>query len=634
MVPSLLESAAHATGPTQLSTLPLIIGLGGVNPAGRVSSDHAFRRIVIDALGSDDAADTYASLAGLMELESDPTHEATRRHIRDHTLIRRIEAFDPADIAVHRAATIGAAGEGALRFVVPRRHLPESLPEDWTVEPRSDGNVEVTVPQGADILFPDRRASRVTSGGQAPTGFDPGRLYQSRNHPRGLQLTVFGASDAVRSMGLDWDELRARVRPDEFAVYSGSAMGQLDAAGTGGMFQAPMTGRRITSKQVPLGLCEMPSDFVNAYIVGSVGSTGAVIGACATFLYNLKLAVDEIRAGRLRVALVGGAEAPIVPEVVEGYRVMGALAEDDALMALDGTDSVDNRRACRPFAENCGFTLAEAAVFAVVADDALAVELGANLHAAVPAVHVNADGFKKSISGPGVGNFVTVAKTMALAKSILGEESLRRRTYIHAHGTGTPQNRVTESEIMNDLARTFGIDGWPVAAVKAFLGHSLAPASGDQLACAIGSWRYGVLPGITTIDAIAEDVHASHLRFDTRHRAFDPESIDAAFINSKGFGGNNATGLALAPHVVQRMLRTKHGAAAMAGHARRNERVAARARDYDAAMTRGDTLPIYRFGEGVLGGADLEVSASEMRIPGYAQPIPLEVPNPFEDMTD
>lgn len=385
-----------------MSTLPLIIGLGGVNPAGRVSSDHAYRRIVIDALGSDDAADTYASLAGLMGLESDPADAATRRHIRDHTLIRGIEAFDPADIAVHRAATIGAAGDGVLRFLVPRRNMPASPPPDWTVKPHADGNVEVSVPQGADILFPDRRVSRVTSAGQTPTGFDPGRLYQSRNHPRGLQLTVFGASDAVRSMGVDWEALRARVRPDEFAVYSGSAMGQLDAAGTGGMFQAPMTGRRITSKQVPLGLCEMPSDFVNAYIVGSVGSTGAVIGACATFLYNLKLAVDEIRAGRLRVALVGGAEAPIVPEVIEGYRVMGALAEDDALMALDGTDSVDNRRACRPFAENCGFTLAEAAVFAVVADDALAVEIGANVHAAVPAVHVNADGFKKSISGPGV----------------------------------------------------------------------------------------------------------------------------------------------------------------------------------------------------------------------------------------
>ena len=44
--------------------------------------------------------------------------------------------------------------------------------------------------------------------------------------------------------------------------------------------------------------------------------------------------------------------------------------------------------------------------------------------------------------------------------------------------------------------------------------------------------------------------------------------------------------------------------------------------------------PIYRFGEGVLGGEDIAVSASEVRIPGYAQAIPLDVENPFEDMMD
>ena len=55
------------------------------------------------------------------------------------------------------------------------------------------------------------RSSRVTSAGQVPTGFDPDRLYQSRSHPRGLALTIFGASDAVRSLGIEWDVLRQTV---------------------------------------------------------------------------------------------------------------------------------------------------------------------------------------------------------------------------------------------------------------------------------------------------------------------------------------------------------------------------------------------------------------------------------------
>jgi acetoacetyl-[acyl-carrier protein] synthase len=118
----------------------------------------------------------------------------------------------------------------------------------------------------------------------------------------------------------------------------------------------------------------MPADFVNAYVLGSAGSTGATLGACASFLYNLRLAVQDIRAGRARVALVGAAEAPITPEVMEGYAAMGALARTRGCAQLDGLAvramTPDYRRACRPFGENCGFTIGESAQFVVLFDDA------------------------------------------------------------------------------------------------------------------------------------------------------------------------------------------------------------------------------------------------------------------------
>ena len=310
---------------------------------------------------------------------------------------------------------------------------------------------------------------------------------------------------------------------------------------------------------------------------------------------------------------------------------MGALAEDDALMALDGANAVDNRRACRPFANNCGFTLAEAAVYVVVTDDALALELGADIHAAVGDVFVNADGFKKSIPGPGIGNYVTVAKAMACARAILGEDAVRHRSYVHAHGTGTPQNRVTESHILNEMAKTFGIEGWTVAAVKAYVGHTLAPASGDQTSSALGTWRYGWIPGIATIDGPADDVHHSNLRIAPDHLEVDPASLDMAFINSKGFGGNNATGLMLSPHVARDMLKARHGMQAMRRHARLNDAVRRNALDYDAAASRGDAETIYQYGKGVLDGDDLTLSPAEIGVPGYDQAISLALKNPFSD---
>ena len=607
--------------------LPVIVGFGGVNPAGRISFHHAYRRTVIDALDAQAAGETYASLTALMNMEGDPNDRTVRQHVRDNTLIRRIECFDPDRVYWQRSASLRPAA-APLRFALAERDMPRQLPQGWTIRKREDGCVEVTA-ESADVLLPDRRISKVSSAGQAPTGFAPGKLYPSRSHPRGLQLAVYAASDAVQSIGVPWDAFTKRLRPDQFACYSGSAMGQLDSYSAGGMMQFPLLGKRPTSKQAALSLCEMPADFVNAYVIGGMGGTGGAIGACATFLYNLKLAVEDIRAGRCRVAVVGAAEAPILPEVVEAYRTMGALAEDEALMALDQSKTVNNRRACRPFGNNCGFTLGEAAVYLVLVDGALAVELGCAIHGAVAGVFVNADGFKQSIPSPGVGNYITVAKALALGRAICGDDAVRQRSFVHAHGTGTPQNRRTESHILNEMARVFGIERWPVAAVKAYVGHSLAPASGEQLTSALGTWQYGWLPGIATVDAPAEDVARDHLRLSQAHTELDPVHMDMALVNSKGFGGNNATGLVLSPNVARELLAATAGAAAMKQHAKNNETVCAAASAYDSAARAGTANTIYRYGEGVLTGDDLAVTKDAIEVPGGGGAIPLVVENPF-----
>ncbi|MEE9255046.1 MAG: beta-ketoacyl synthase [Pseudomonadales bacterium] len=588
---------------------------------------------MIDRLPTAAAAETYASLRSLMKLEGDADDPKVRQYILDHTLIRRIEPnlMDCDAIPWQRALHMEPDNQ-SFSFTTKRRQLPDVIPKGWEVSDTGDGEVRVDVDGAMDVLVRDFRKARVQSGGQLPTGFEPEKLYQSRNHPRGLQLTVWGASDAIRSLGIDWEVLRHKVKPDEIAVYAGSGMSQLDTNGNGGMLQARLLGKRVTSKQVALGLPEMPADFVNAYVLGSVGSTGCNIGACATFLYNLRLGLQDIRSGNRRVVMVGNSEAPITPEIIEGYRTLGALAEDEALMALDGSEEADHRRACRPFSSNAGFTLAESSVFLVLFDDALAMELGANIHGAIGDVFINADGYKKSIPSPGIGNYITVGKALASARSVLGSEALRR-SFVQAHGTGTPQNRVTESHILNEMAKVFGLEPWIVGAIKAYVGHSLAPASADQITASLGVWKYGLVPGIATIDHVADDVHASHLRLEREHIEVDPQEIDVAFINSKGFGGNNATGVLLAPEVTKRMLAHKYGADRMREHAAANEAVAMSADAYDQQMITAALSPIYRFGEGVLEGKDLTYDTHSIQVPGFDQAIDLDIENPYPDMT-
>ena len=48
--------------------LPGFVGFGGFNAAGRSSSHHAYRRLVIDSLSSEDRQETLVSLAAMMKL--------------------------------------------------------------------------------------------------------------------------------------------------------------------------------------------------------------------------------------------------------------------------------------------------------------------------------------------------------------------------------------------------------------------------------------------------------------------------------------------------------------------------------------------------------------------------------------
>ena len=602
------------------SPLVVVTGFGGVNAAGRSSAHHGYRRCVIDSLDQSAADETWRSLAGLMSYDRALDDEA-RAYIRKHTLIRRIEEhfFDPDDVAFNRRLEI-APDNGALSFEAPARQVPTPLPSGWTVEAlgRKDGTetVRIKITEPTEVLVKNRRALGVSAAGQVPTGFDPKALYQARSHPRGLQLAIFAANDALGSLGIEWQQIVDLVHPDRISLYAGSALGQLDTEGNGGLLAARFQGGRPTSKNVAMGLGEMPADFVNAYVLGSLGTTGHNMGACATFLYNLRHGLLDIQSGRSRVALVGGAEAPLVPELVEGLSTMGALAQDRALLELDpGREVPDWTRACRPFAENCGFTLAEGSHFVVLMDEELALETGASIYGALTDVHVHADGHKKSISSPGVGNYVTFAKAVANAYREFGETAIKR-SFVQAHGTGTPQNRVTESEILDKVAEAFGISDWPVAAVKCFVGHTMAVAGGDQLLSCLGTWHYGIVPGISTIDQVADDVATTRLRISPEPLAEAPDAYDMAFLNAKGFGGNNATATLVAPHVVRARLEATRSAAELSAWQDRNEAVEQRANDWDQAATDGTHETTYRFDYQVRHGEHVQLDRDHLHIAG------------------
>ena len=637
-----------------MARLPVIVGFGGINSAGRSSSHQAYRRIVLDLLPSAIQQDVLLDLATLTnaaefkngfwhteggeELDAASLIDSIGESLLARTLIRRIHPslFDVDHVTLHKSSVLTPnSQEEKLSFTIKTRSLPADRPTNWQVTEVSDHLSKVTIDGNLEAFIKDSKALSVKSAGQLPTGFDASKLYESRNHPRGLQMTVYGASDAIQSSGIDWEVIRSKVAPDQMAVYAANSIGQMDDLGFGGMLKSALIGKRTTSKHLPLGYAQMPADFVNAYILGSVGNVGTSIGACATYFFNLEKAVEGIKSGKFRVAMVGGSDAPITPEIIEGFRTMGALAEDTALLALDqisNQEEPDHTRSCRPFAQNCGFTIGESSQWTLLMDDALAIELGAEIYGAIPAVFSHADGHKKSISAPGIGNYLTMSKAMAYLQGMIGKDGLTKRTFIQAHGTSTPQNRVTESHVLSKAATSFGATDMPVTALKAYLGHSQGTAGGDQLHLSLGVWKDGILPGITTTTELADDVYQDGLHFQLKHENYGKEYFDAALLNSKGFGGNNGTAILLGPHKVMAMLSKRYSAEELESYAAKNTKVKEAAEAYNQAAIHGQVLPVYKFGFNVLGGEDLAISDKEIRLPGYEMPVTFETNTEFDDI--
>ena len=572
--------------------LTVITGFGGINASGRSSDYIGYKNLIFDSLEEKEQLKVLKDLS-VTQQKIKPAGKKWETNTGDSV---QLNSYLQKNSAVIREHTL-------VRKIERDLYDPEG------------------------IILDQIQAS---AAGQLPKGFDPGQFYSSRQHPKALQMTVFGMSDTLGQFGIDWSHILEKVSPDQIAVFSGAAIGNMDNFGFGGMMQSRMKGSRSSSKNLAFGLVEMSADFINAYILGSVGRTGHVVGACATFLFNLQLGKENIENGNARVVVVGGAEAPITPEIIDGFFAINALSTDKRMLELQSqlnepANKPNQRKACRPFGENIGMVMGESAQFVIFMDEELALELGAKIYASVQAVASHADGFKNSISGPGVGNYITLAKCTAKASEILGSKSLKHETYVHAHGTGTPANRTSESHILDKIAKVFGIKSWPVTAIKSYLGHSMAVAAGDQLSCVLGTWNKGIIPRIHSITETAEDVFDDNLNFLTEDKSEDPNFYKGAFLNAKGFGGNNASALILGPDFTFSQIKEHYTKKALKDYERKLENTRKSVLEYNENASKGDYNTIYKFNHEVLEGMeDLEITKEKIKLKGYKKEIILK----------
>jgi acetoacetyl-[acyl-carrier protein] synthase len=343
-----------------------------------------------------------------------------------------------------------------------------------------------------------------------------------------------------------------------------------------------------------------------------------------------------IQSGESLISIVGAAESGIVPEIYEAFSATKGLAEDVNLLKLQeklGEDFAEpnHRKICRPFGENIGMSLGESAQFVILMADSLALELGLNIYGAALSSHIHADGYKKSISGPGAGNYLTVGKAFNEINKHFGKDALNK-TFFHAHGTSTPQNRESESHIISSLSKAFGIKSLPVTAIKSYLGHSLAAAGGDQMISSLGSWRNNLIPSIASTPKLAENVYSENVNFLLENLEFEHNDFDFAVLNAKGFGGNNGSALLASPSKAMQLLQSKYSQNQLNKYHKQKQVIDEQLLENKNKILQGEMKSRYIFGEDVIDGInDFEVESHQITNKLNDEKFYLESTLPYKD---
>ena len=193
--------------------------------------------------------------------------------------------------------------------------------------------------------------------------------------------------------------------------------------------------------------------------------------ACSSAANAVIQGANMIRCGKADIVVVGGSEC-ITKFHLNGF---------NSLMILDTNP-------CRPFdATRSGLNLGEGAAYLVLESAESAKRRGVEPQALLSGYGNACDAFHQTASSPdGEGAYRAMKEALALAG--LQPKDI---DYINAHGTGTPNNDVSESQAM---MRLFGGQVPPVSSTKPFTGHTTSASGSIEAVFCILALQQGFLP--------------------------------------------------------------------------------------------------------------------------------------------
>ncbi len=233
--------------------------------------------------------------------------------------------------------------------------------------------------------------------------------------------------------------------------------------------------------------------------------------ACSSAANAIMLGARLLRAAQADIVVAGGSEA------LSLFHLNGF----NSLMILD-------HEPCRPFdATRAGLNLGEGAAYVVLESEESARRRGVPPHAYLTGYGNACDAYHQTASSDN-GEGAYLAMTEALATAGLTPADIQ---YVNAHGTGTPNNDLSESVA---LRRVFGSSMPRVSSTKSFTGHTTSASGSIEAVVCLLAMRHGFVPA---------NLGWSHPMDDGIRPCMGERGVELHHVlcNSFGFGGNDTS---------------------------------------------------------------------------------------------
>ncbi len=278
-------------------------------------------------------------------------------------------------------------------------------------------------------------------------------------------------------------------------------------------------GRLFDKKATTVHPLTIPKFMVSAaashmsILFGVKGMAFTIASACASSGHAISEGMHLLRAGRAKVAIVGGAEAPIT---------YGGWASWKAVRAMSPV-------ACRPFSSGRdGMILGEGAASLVLETWDHATARGAQILGELVGAGASSDAFH--ITQPQGDGAVTAIRAAHADAGV----PIDAPVLISAHGTGTEMNDRTEAWAMRTVYGE-GLSANRVIATKSAHGHLMGGAGAIEFMIGVLAIQRGLAPPVLNYLGVDPECAAPLVLGDTQ--AIDYEYLVS---NSFAFGGANS----------------------------------------------------------------------------------------------